>query len=446
MQVESGRNAAERKGWSLALIAMLLVMALVVSACGDDEEEPASGGGEAAQTEGSGQKAEGEPIVTYTFTDVNTQGPQYKNIEETARIYAEWINENGGIKGRPLDARFCDTRGTPTDAAACARKAVSDKAVAVVGSFNFTGDAYVPILEQGGITLFGNCCPIAPAEFTNEISYPMGNQPLYAVGLVKRAVEDGCKKINGVIIEGAETFRPLMENAAKGLNTKINKFITLPATARDYSPQVAEATSGGVDCLVMVVSETPYIAWMPAFSQSGSDARMYGPQGNLNEKVAKGHEQTTDGDVIAGMYPDIALPQWENFRNAIEKYEADDEQDYNSLGGMGTWAAYEGFKQVVEDSIEGDEVTNETFLEAVKTHKLSLPGMVPDPLDFGCPWSEDGAPEGFDRLYHRSVIFSTLKNGKLEPLTEEFEDVSELAGGEKSAPYTAGGTCGGGGE
>ena len=72
---------------------------------------------------------------------------------------------------------------------------------------------------------------------------------------------------------------------------KIEKYVTLPATAQDYSPQVAEATGGGADCLVMIVSETPYIAWMPAFAQSGSKARMYGPQGNLNENVVKGFEQ-----------------------------------------------------------------------------------------------------------------------------------------------------------
>ncbi len=39
----------------------------------------------------------------------------------------------------------------------------------------------------------------------------MGTQPLYAVGLVKRAVEDGCKKINAVIIDGAQGFVPPMK-------------------------------------------------------------------------------------------------------------------------------------------------------------------------------------------------------------------------------------------
>jgi hypothetical protein len=246
------------------------------------------------------------------------------------------------------------------------------------------------------------------------------------VGLVKRAVDDGCKHINGVIIEGAEAFKPLLDNAAKNLNTKIQKYVTLPATAKDYSAEVAEATGGGADCLVMIVSETPYIAWMPAFAQSGSDARMYGPQGNLNEKVAKGFEDVTDGDIIAGMYPDISLKQWDDYRSALDDYNADPDQDYNSLGGMGTWAAYAGFQQIVE-GMSGD-ITGPAFLDAAGKAKIDLPGMVP-PLDLSKPWKDDGGPKGFDRLFNRCVVYSTLKDGKLEPLTTDFEDVSELAGG-----------------
>lgn len=440
------RRIAGGSKWPLLLaVFALLACGLVLAACGGGgssssseettaQEEPA-GEEEAAtneEAESSGGAAEseakGEPIVTLTYTDVNTEGPQYKNIEETQRVYQEWVNSHGGIAGRPLEGKFCDAHGTPTAAAACAREAVADHAVAVVGNFTFTGDAVVPILEKGNTALFGNCCAISPLELTSKISFPMGNQPLYGVGLVHKAVEQGCKHIKGVIIEGAEAFEPLMENAAKVEGVKIEKFITLPGTAQDYSAQVAEATSGGTDCLVMIVSETPYIAWMPAFAQSGSEARMYGPQGNFNENAVKGFESTVEGDVVAGMYPDISLPQWSEYREALEKYEADSAQDYNSLGGMGTWAAYEGFKQVVE-SMSG-EINNETFLKAAETAKINLPGMVP-PLNMAENWGTTGGPKGFERLVNRCGTFSEFKEGKLTPLGEKFEDLSILGGGTK---------------
>jgi branched-chain amino acid transport system substrate-binding protein len=431
------RRLARGSRLPLLVILALLACALVLAACGGGgsssssettatTEEPAEettapeGEAEEGETAPAGEEpaekeATGEPIVTLTYTDVNTEGPQYKNIEETERVYQEWINSHGGIGGRPLEAKFCDARGTPTAAAACAREAVADKAVAVVGNFTFTGDAVVPILEKANTALFGNCCAISPLELTSPISFPMGNQPLYGVGLVHKAVEQGCKHIVGVIIEGAEAFEPLMETAAEVEGTKIEKFIKLPGTAQDYSAQVAEATAGETDCLVMA-----------AFAQSGSEARMYGPQGNFNENAIKGFESTVEGDVVAGMYPDISLPQWDTYRGALETYEADMSQDYNSLGGMGTWAAYEGFKQVVE-SMSG-EINNETFLKAAETAKINLPGLVP-PLNMAENWGKTGGPKGFERIVNRCGTFSEFKEGKLTPLGDEFEDLSKLGGG-----------------
>jgi ABC-type branched-subunit amino acid transport system substrate-binding protein len=365
--------------------------------------------------------------VTYTITDVNTQGPSYKNIQETERVYAAWVNAHGGIAGHPLDARFCDGQGTPTQATTCARQAVAAHAVAVIGSFTFTGDAIVPSLQAGHIAYFGNCCATAPSEFTSPVSFPMGDQPLYAVGLVQRAHADGCKKPSAVIIHGAETFEPLMSNAAKALGMPAFKYVTLPATAQDYSPQVAQATSGGADCVVMVVSETPFIAWMPAFVQSGSTARLYGPQGNLDEKVIKGvPTSATNGDVIAAMYPSITLPAWADYRAALKQYNADSKQDYDSLGGEGTWAAYSAFAQIVK-KMKGP-INNTTFLAAANKAKVNLPGMVP-PLDFTKPWIKEGGPKGYDRLFNLTVVFNKIDNGKIVPLTTNFENVGNLAVG-----------------
>src|SRR5713226_5904180 len=212
-----GPRALAQRRWFWIPVLGVLAAALVAGSAWSRQTAP---------------KLSGPPIVTYTFADVNTQGPQYKNIAETARVYGSWINAHGGINGRPLQVKNCDTRGTPTAATACARKAVAAHAVAVIGSFTFTGDAIVPVLAAAKIAYFGMCCPISPTEFTSSNSFPMGNQPLYAVGLVKRAVDDGCKKMVGVIIQGAEAFEPYMTTAAKRLGTSIT-YVSLPAAAQD---------------------------------------------------------------------------------------------------------------------------------------------------------------------------------------------------------------------
>ena len=385
-----------------------------------------SSGAAAGTSVPGGEEPSGDPIRVMTVTTLNAAGPTYENIAITADLYADHINAQGGIAGRPLEVTVCDEQFDPAVAATCARQAVEEDMVSVIGSFTFFAESIVPVLADSSITWFGPCCPITPSELTNPYSFPIGNQPMYAVGAVKRAVEDGCENINAVIIDGAQVFVPPMENAMSALGKEFGDVVILPPTAQDYSSEVAQATEGA-DCVISVISETPFITWNTAWAQSGTDAQQYGPQGNLNAVSARGNEEATDGNIIAGMYPDISTEPWAEYRAALEEAGIDQEaNDFNSLGGLGTWAAYVAFAQIAE-TIDGD-ITAESFYEAANsTSSLDLGGMVPV-LDFTQEWT-DGL-EGYNRLFNRSVIFSKLEMGQVVPLTTEFEDVSALAMGE----------------
>jgi branched-chain amino acid transport system substrate-binding protein len=430
------------------LIAALVAGTLVLAACGSDNggssgtsaATPSTGASTSSASAGDtgagtltpvGKTATGTPIKAMTITSLDSQGPVYPNIAITAKAYEKWVNQRGGIAGRPLAVTVCDEHGKPTDAATCARQAVADHVVAVVGSFSFLGTNIMPALTKGGIAAFGECCPITAPQWTGANSFPIGTQPLYAVALVKRAVADGCKKINAVIIDGAQGFLPPMQNAMKAYGMSFGKTVILPPTGQDYSPQVAEATGGGADCVVMIVSETPYVAWNQAWVQSGTTARMYGPQGNLDAVSIKGLGDKLDGSVIAGMYPDISTAPWADYRQALKDINADPANDYNSLGGLGTWAAYTALKQVAEQIPGGADAIDATsfMAQANKTTNLDLKGMVPV-IDFTKPWTENPP---FIRLFNRTAVYSTIKGGKVVPLTTEFEDVGELALGKKPA-------------
>jgi branched-chain amino acid transport system substrate-binding protein len=409
---------------------LLAVVAVVAAACGSDTKSGDAGStatpAPSAAPSGSAAAAPtGDPINVMTVTTLNAAGPTYKNIANTAMAYEKYVNARGGIAGHPLKVTVCDEKFDPAVATKCARQAVDEKMVSIVGSFTFFAESIVPVIAQSDITWFGECCPITPAELTDKHSFPIGNQPMYAVGAVKRAVDDGCKNINAVIIDGAQIFQPPMDNAMKALGKSFGEVVILPPTAQDYSAEVAQATKGA-DCVIGIVSETPYITWNTAWTQSGTTARQYGPQGNLNEVSAKGNEAATDGDVAAGMYPDISTKPWDEYRVALKEGGYDTtELDYNSLGGMGTWAAFVGFTKVAE-TIKGD-ITAKSFYDAASsTAKLDLGGMVPV-LDFTKEWT-DGL-KGYQRLFNRSVVFSKLDKGKIVPLTTEFEDVGNLATG-----------------
>ncbi len=429
MSTRDHRSIQRRKSRQIKL-AFLAAAALGVAACGssDGTTEPAGDATTvpaAAPEATAGAAPTGTPIKVMTVTTLNAAGPTYKNIANTAEAYAKYINARGGIAGHPLEVTVCDEKFDPAVATTCARQAVEEKMVSIVGSFTYFAESIVPVIAESNITWFGECCPITPSELTSKYSFPIGNQPMYAVGAVKRAVDDGCKNINAVIIDGAQIFIPPMENAIKALGKSFGTTVILDPVAQDYSADVAQATKDA-DCVISIMSETPFITWNTAWTQSGTEARQYGPQGNLNDVSAKGNEASTDGDVAAGMYPDISTKPWDEYRVALEEGGYDTtELDYNSLGGMGTWAAFVGFTKIAE-TIEGD-ITAEAFFKAASaTTKLDLGGMVPV-LDFTKEWT-DGL-DGYQRLFNRSVVFSELDNGKIVPLTTEFEDVGDLATG-----------------
>jgi branched-chain amino acid transport system substrate-binding protein len=431
MQGPESRGApSTRRLWLAVLATAGLGFALLLSACGSSSSSSSASNASATSSATTSSSAAstptGSPIKTMTITSLNSQGPVYPNIAITAKAYEKWINAHGGINGHPLQVTVCDEHGKPTAAAACARQAVSDHDVAVVGSFSFFGTNIMPAVIAANIPNFGECCAITPPEWTSTDSFPMGTQPLYAVGLVKRAVQDGCKNINAVVIDGAQGFEPVMTNAMKANGKAFGKVVILPPTSQDYSPQVAQATGGGADCVVMIVSETPYIAWNQAWVQSGTKARMYGPQGNLDNVSVKGLGTKVDGSIIAGMYPDISTAPWADYRQALKDANADPKNDYNSLGGLGTWAAYTGMTQIMTKM--SGQIDNLTFKSAVsKTTNLDTHGMVPV-IDFTKPWT---AFPAFQRLFNRTVVYSTIKDGKVVPLTTSFEDVSNLALGKK---------------
>jgi len=405
------------------VLASLAILGLLATGCGGGDSDSTS---DEAVTEESAPELTGEPIKVMTVTTLNAAGPTYQNIANTAKAYETYVNARGGIGGRPLEVIVCDEQFDPAVAATCARQAVEENVVAVVGSFTFFAESIVPVIEKSSISWFGPCCPITPSELTSKYSFPIGNQPMYAVGAIQHAIEvDKCEKLNAVIIDGGQVFIPPMENAMKAYGKKFGEIVIISGVAQDYSAEVAKATAG-VDCVATVISETPYITWNTAWTQSGTTARQYGPQGNLNEVSAKGNEESTDGDVIAGMYPDISTDAWSEFRLALDEAGLDtSEVEYNSLGGMGTWAAYVGFKMIAE-TISG-EITATSFFEAASnTSSLDLGGMVPV-LDFTKEWTDGLA--GYNRLFNRNVIFSVLEKGKVKPLTTEFVDVSNLAMG-----------------
>jgi ABC-type branched-subunit amino acid transport system substrate-binding protein len=408
--------------WRAALGALAAVALMSVAAgCSSSATGATSTSAQSSASAG----LTGTPVVAYTFADVNTQGPAFPSILEVARIYGDWINAHGGINGHPLEVRTCDALGTPTGAAACAHQAVAAHAVAVVGSFTYgTGDAIVPVLKAANIAYFGLVEPLTPAEYTSSNVFPMGNGTLWADGMIMKAVQQGCKKIGVLLIAGTESFEPSLNNAAKAMGTTIAKYVVAPDTSSDYSPQVAQVTTG-TDCVAMIMAENNFVQWMRAWSQAGTNERMYGPYGNFDPIAVKGYASNVQGDVVALYgYTDTSLSAWNDYRTALQTYHANPAYYYDAPGPAGTWVAYQGFTQIA-DSIQGP-LTSSSFLAKAATSTVYIPGKTPR-IVFADLWTS--GPPGDERIFNHSVAFDEFDNGQYVVLQANFSNMTRVAEG-----------------
>jgi ABC-type branched-subunit amino acid transport system substrate-binding protein len=341
-------------------------------------------------------------------------------------MYEKYINDRGGIAGHPLEVTVCDEQGDPNQLATCGRNAVADHDVAVVGSFTLTGDRIVPILDNADTAWFGICCVISPAEGNSPITFNFGPQAVAGAAYAKKAIEEGCKKPSAVVLDipTKNFFFDAQERVLAASGIKLAAKVAIPVASADYTPQVAQATSDGIDCVIGGLAESNWASFLPAFAQSGSKAKLIGLQGNFDEKVTKNFASVVKGDIVVGYYPDIYSPVFKDYRDAIAQYKPDPSQDYNSLGGLGTWTAYIGFQKIVEKMT--GPINNKTFLDAANhTTHLDTGGKLPV-LDLAHPWKEQ--PFGYKRLFNTSVTYSVYgDNAKLQVQQPCFDNIADEA-------------------
>lgn len=370
-----------------------------------------SGSSDGASSSGS--------IKVMTWAPLKSQLTNYPAIAEAAKAYGKYINAKGGINGHKVDVVICDEGGDPTKATDCARQAIQQQVTAVVGSFGYTGDATIPLLKGANIAWFGGCCPNSPAEYNSSNAFILGNGPAFGAGLADRAAKDGKKKIAYVGCDGCQTYLPPIENTLKANGLSLHKNVTIPAQAQDYSPQAAQALADGTDAIIMIAGEDQDKAFLSAYKQAGGTAKIYGPQGNLTEEVAASFKKELNGAVTGNSYSDISAPVWNDFRDSLKKYGAPTDINYNTLAGLGTWAAYTAFDKIVS-TMKGD-INSKSFMDAASHSNSVDTGGMTAVVDFTKVWT-DGL-KGYKNLVNRTATFSHFDaNGKLVPDAGGFKD------------------------
>ncbi|MEV7786200.1 ABC transporter substrate-binding protein [Streptomyces sp. NPDC088106] len=382
-------------------------------------------------TGGSGD----DTVTVMTWAPEDTGTTDKSGMPAFAEAYARWINSQGGIDGRRLSVLTCNERNEAAAATRCARRAVEEEAVAVVGSYSQYADSFLPTLEAAGIPYIGGY-GITNDEFTSPLSYPVnGGQPVLLAGL-GRTLADSCGPVTLIRPDtiAGDQLPPLLDSGLQAGGHKLAGDQRAAEAATSYDDQAKRAlerastdAEGDPGCVVPALGDRTRV-FMDSFRRSRGDypeVRTATVLGSVDQSVIDatgGASGPYEGSYVTGWYPAAGDTRWDTMKEVI-KAEAfgDNRIDAADAGVQTTWIAYTVFRQVVE-SLEG-EVNADTVSGALDSGLKVTTGDLTPTLRW--KFQDELAAVGFPRLVNAYVTLQVVEDGRLVAAREGFTDVTK---------------------
>ncbi|MEU4730938.1 ABC transporter substrate-binding protein [Streptomyces sp. NPDC023588] len=375
-----------------------------------------------------GSGGSGGTITVMTFAPEGTKATNMPGMIGMAKAYERWANAKGGINGHRLRVLTCNEKNTPTGAADCARKAVAEKAVAVVGSYSQHGRAFMAPLETEGIPFIGGY-GLSAEEFQSPLSYPVnGGQPVLIAG-AGHQLSRACDQVALVRPDTlAGDTLPVLLNAGLRANKMADASdIRAAEDSADFGPQAREAlahtTGSGKEkekekgCVTAVLGERTE-TFFDAFRRT--DAQRRKPQissvlGSLSQSLIDrtgGKESSFEGAYVTSWYPVATDPLWEPMRQVVSEYAfGDDGVDPDDSGTQTTWIAYTVLNEVLKRAKDGESVTARTVKRSLnESQAVKTGGLTPD---LSWRYQDMRAVAGFPRIVNGRVSFQVVQSGRL---------------------------------
>ncbi|AWI29659.1 ABC transporter substrate-binding protein [Streptomyces tirandamycinicus] len=373
-----------------------------------------------------------EPVTVMTFAPEGTRATNMPGMPAMAQAYAKYVNAKGGVDGHELRVLTCNEHNTTSGAAACARRAVAEGAVAVVGSYSQNGRAFMAPLEGAGIPYIGGY-GVSEEEFTSYLSYPVNGGQAALLAGNGRQLADSCRRVSLV---RPDTIAG--DNLPVLLNTGLSQGDGRPSTdvkaaedATEYLEEAARARDEAGDekgCVTAVLGERTanfFDSFRRLPEEDGEGVRISSVLSSVGQPLIDrtgGAGGPFEGAYMTGWYPDAGDSRWGVMRQVIKDHAfGDDRIDPADAGVQTTWIAYTVLKKVIE-ALDRATITPGAVSHALDTGvSVDTGGLTP-----ALRWRfEDmlGVP-GFPRIVNPHVTFQVVRNGRLVAARPGFVDVA----------------------
>lgn len=405
---------------------------------------------------GSGGPGGADTLTVMTFAPQDSSATNMPGMPGMAKAYERWVNSKGGINGHKLRVLTCNERNSPSAAADCARKAVAEKAVAVIGSYSQHGRAFLAPLEAEGIPFIGGY-GVSSTEFQSPLSFPVnGGQPTLMAG-AGHQLGRSCAKVALVRPDTlAGDSLPIQLNAGLKANQMPEASdIRAAEDSADLFVQANEAlaasssgtsgTSGkggassakdgkdGKDkgCVAAVLgarTETFFDAFRRVDSQDRKP-QVSSVLGSVSQALVDrmgGKESPFEGAYVTSWYPVASDPLWTQMRNVISDHAfGDNAVDPDDSGAQTTWIAYTVFSEMVKRFKEDEKITGRSLTRKLnQSDPVKTGGLTPD---LSWRYQDMRAVAGFPRMVNGRVTFQVVQQGRLvaQPGSEQSMDMTK---------------------
>lgn len=372
-------------GRSGQVVAALAVAAIVATACSSNTKSDAGGATTpTAQTSSSVSVPTGTPILLGALMPTGTSGQNYPNVIAAIKAAVRGVNARGGVAGHPLKLDVCNEGGTPTTAAACARRFVSDGVVASIRGYSITGsDQINQILSSAHIPeIFVSA--LVPSQFTSVNSFPIGGGPAQdQAALFIRGKELGKTKyaLASLDVAALEPINALEALAAKNLGLQITTLVKIPFTAADYAPFATKIVNSGAQAVLLGLTPSATVSLISAIQDAGgSDILFLQAANGLSPADLKALGKTGANLQMSSPTPPFSaadqFPEFQILKSDFEAEIASGNKDVDYLN-----SAVEGWLGVqlvskVASTMSGD-ITAQALEDALNAAKDVNLGLVP---------------------------------------------------------------------
>ncbi|MEE1746660.1 ABC transporter substrate-binding protein [Streptomyces sp. NPDC006641] len=377
-----------------------------------------------------------EPVTVMTWAPAGVAGPDAVNMAgmtAMARAYARWANGNGGLDGHQLRVVTCDEEDTSIGAGNCARRAVKEKAVAVVGSYSRHGTAFMPPLEAAGIPFIGGY-GASDEEFSSYTSYPVnGGQPALLAGNARQLAR-GCARVSVVRPDtlGGDGQAWLLRTGLTEAGRPAPADIRAAESATSYDDaagaalQAAGAADGCVTAVLGKRTETFFDSFRRLEPSHGGGVRISSVLGSVDQPLIDstgGRNSPFEGAYITGWYPDAGDARWDGMRNVIREHAFGDNRiDPDDTGVQTTWIAYTVLNEIVK-AVGSPRITAWKLTSALNGGTPADTGGLTPVLHWS--FKDVLGSSAYPRIVNTRVTFQVVRDGRLVADRKGFMDVSK---------------------